>query len=127
MPVSWTITDGIVRLESDGASTLDEWRATVDAFRRHPDYRPGMGVINDWRKRMVSITARDAQARASYLVQYAAAFGPTRWAVVVAREVDFGMGQVEKALLEGAPNITLRVFRDTTEAERWARGQAEEG
>jgi hypothetical protein len=121
VPVSWTITDGIVRLESDDAATLDDWRATVDAFRRHADYRTGMGVINDWRKRARAITAQDAQARTSYMVQYGAAFGPTRWAVVVSRDVDFGMARVEEAPLEGVPNITLRVFRDPIEAEAWVR------
>jgi hypothetical protein len=122
MSVSWNIIKGLARLQSGDDATLEEWRAAVDDFRRHPDYRPGMGVLNDWQKRTRSITAQDAQARTSYMVQYGAAFGPTRWAVVVSRDVDFGMARVEEALLEGVPNITLRVFRDPIEAEAWVRG-----
>ena len=32
MAVSWRIADGLVRLESDETSNLDEWKAAVDEF-----------------------------------------------------------------------------------------------
>src|SRR5712692_10463338 len=45
MPVSWHISEGIVRLESSESVTFAEWKAAVDAALAHGDYGPGMGVL----------------------------------------------------------------------------------
>jgi hypothetical protein len=124
MPVMWTIARGVVLLESQSEVTFGEWRAAVDEFNRHPDYRPGMGVIHDWRKRTTLVTADDARARARYLERLVPALGTTRWAAIVEREADFGLARMVEILLDGVSGIDYRVFRDPVEAEAWARGAA---
>lgn len=122
MPVSWRISEGTVRLASDGRVTFEAWRAALDAFSRHPDYRPGMGVIHDWRNRREPMETAEAWARSNYILQLAATFAPTRWAVVVETRADSGARRMRRVLLPAAAIVQFGVFRDASEAEAWVRG-----
>lgn len=117
MPVTWRITDGLLWLESDGDASFDEWREAVEAALRHPDHRPGMGVLHDWRGLRAAPSAEELHPRASY----AKRLGPRRWAVVVEGQAGYGMGRMAEILTEPMP-VELRVFQDIREAEAWARG-----
>lgn len=120
MGVSWRIADDIVLLESSEDATFPEWRAAVDAFVAHPDYRPGMGVVHDWRPlRRVPPTA-EIEARAKYARENASSFGLARWALVVSGLASYGMGRMAEALTDDSP-VHLRVFRDLDEAKSWVR------
>ena len=80
-----------------------------------------MGVVQDWRTRSTALTRDQAAARADYMGRGASASGPTRWAIVVGRDVDFGMGRMIEALLADSGSLVVRVFRDPSDAEAWAR------
>ena len=123
MSISWRIADGLVRIESSDETTVDEWRGAVDSIPAHVEYRRGMGVLHDFRKLRVAMPIPGMEERVNYLVAHAADFGPTRWAVVVARDVDFGMGRMAQVLLQSGRLIEIRVFRDPGEAEEWARAR----
>lgn len=118
MPVSWRISDGLLWLESDGVASFEEWREAVEAALRHPDHRPGLGVVHDWRRLRVAPEAEQLHARASY----AGRLGARRWAVVVDGRAGYGMGRMAEILTEPKP-VELRVFQDIGEAEAWARGK----
>jgi len=121
MPVSWRIADGLVRLESSETATFDEWRGAVDAALADPAFRPGMGVVHDWRKQQAALSTEEVRKRASY-AEHLAELGVTRWAILVARNADYGMGRVGQAITDG---VQLRAFRDQVEAEAWARGASQ--
>ena len=123
MPVSWQIVDGLVHLESDEAATFEEWRDAVDAALADPAWRPGMGILHDWRKHRTSLPSAEVAKRSAYLAHNAARFGQTRWALLVDSSASFGMGRMAETLT-GA-GTRLRVFRDPVEAEAWARGHEE--
>jgi hypothetical protein len=120
MPISWRVADGLVWLESEGLVPFEEWRAAVDAALKHPDYRPGMGVLHDWRGLHEPPEAADIRSRA----EYGAKLGRIRWALVVSSDVGYGMGRMAEILTE-TPLIELRAFKDIAEAEAWARGHGE--
>jgi len=117
MPISWRIADGLVWLESDGNVPFEEWRAAVEAALAHPDYRPGMGVVHDWRSLKWAPSTNEIGARA----RYGATLGPIRWALVVPNDVGYGMGRMAEILTDEPP-IQLRTFRDIKDAEAWVRG-----
>ena len=50
----------------------------------------------------------------------------TRIAVVVARDLDFGLARMYEQMLEAATPVRVMVFRDCGEAEIWAKGGGEE-
>jgi len=101
--------------------TFEEWHAAIVGFLGHPDYRPGMGVLHDWRALLEAPQPLDVRRRADYLERHVASFRFTRWALVVSRSATYGMGRIEQTLLNGSP-VEIRIFRDLAEAEAWARG-----
>jgi hypothetical protein len=118
MPISWRVCEGFVRLESDGEVAFTEWRAAVDAALAHPDYRPGMGILHDWRRLRGAPSPEEIWRRADHGAQ----LGPIRWALVAPTTVAYGMGRMAEFLTEELA-IELRVFRDIAEAEAWVRGE----
>jgi hypothetical protein len=122
MPVFWRIVDGLVHLESEDPVTIDEWRSAVDRFSNHVDYRPGMSVVHDRRRRSSVVTAKEIRQRAEFLISRAESLGTTRWAIVAVSDVDFGMARLEEALLGRVPGIHFALFRDPAAATDWARG-----
>lgn len=120
MPVSWHISEGIVRLESSEPVTFAEWMAAVDAALAHRDYRPGMGVLHDQRGVRDAPSNDEGKKRAAYVV--ARRIG--RWAVLVGSDVQYGMARLGDAHSSGT-STEIRAFRDPAEAETWARGEGE--
>ena len=123
LPISWRIFEGIVYLESDEATTFEEWRDAVGAAISDPAFRPGMGIIHDWRKHATALSSAEVTRRSAYLAQNAARFGRTRWALLVDNSAGYGMGRMKEALT--GSGTELRVFRDPVDAEAWARGQGD--
>lgn len=121
MPVSWRIENGLVWLESTEPSAFEEWRAAVEGFLAHPDYRPGMGAIHDWRQHQSGLPTGEIRARSHYIVRNAAIFGTMRWALVAPADVAYGMGRMAETLTAAHP-LELRTFRDMAAAEAWVRG-----
>ncbi len=124
MAATVTVLDAFVLLETDDATSLAEWQAAVDSVAVHPEYRPGMGVVHDWRKHSRALEMAEIEARSRYLS--ASPLGSIRWALLVERAVDYGMGRMAEALLDGS-SVHLRVFQDKAEAEAWARARPSRG
>jgi hypothetical protein len=118
--VVWRIENDVVWIESSDPSEFEEWRAAVEAFLAHPDYKPGMGAVHDWRGHRNGLPTREIRFRSHYLVRNAAAFGRMRWALVAPADVGYGMGRMAETLT-AAPSLELRTFREMGEAEVWVR------
>ena len=127
MPVSWRISDEVVFLESDGQATLDEWTHAVDSSLASGDYRPGMGVVQDWRRTKAIPAAKVIRVRIDVLVARARAYGFKRWAIVVAGAArweivvtgDAYRGTARAEPLAGRGSVEFRVFKDLAEARAW--------
>jgi hypothetical protein len=116
MPVSWRISEAIVRLESSEPVTFAEWKAAVDAALASTGYRPDMGVLHDQRRLRDAPSTEEGKTRAAYV----AALGIRRWAVLAGNDVQYGMARLADALSSGT-STEIRAFRDPAEAEAWAR------
>lgn len=130
MPVSWRISEGVVFLVSDEPVTLDEWTSAVDSSLASGSYRPGMGVVQDWRRTKGIPGAKVIRLRVDVLVGRAMARGVNRWAIVVAGTArweivitgDAWRGADRTAAPPGGRgSVEFRVFRNPAEAEKWAR------
>ena len=130
MPVSWRISQGVVFLESDRQVTLDEWTSAVSSSLASDGYRPGMGVVQDWRKTRGNPVAKIVRLRVDVLVAPARARGVNRWAIVVAGEARWEIVVTGDACRDadgtaarpgGHGSVEFRVFKDLAAAEAWAR------
>ena len=122
MPISWRISDGVVRITSIGEVPFEDWRAAVDAALSDANYRPGMGVVHDWRGLHETPSVQEIRARG----EYGARLRATRWALVVQNDEAYGMGRMAEVfaeILTEPPPVELRVFRSRVEAVAWARGE----
>jgi hypothetical protein len=122
VPVSWRFANGVVFLESIEDATFEAWREAVDEFLAHPDYRPGMGVVHDWRRLSGVLLASEIVVRSAYLTRHLSEAVATRWALVASADAAFGMGRMAEAFVNLSA-IQVRVFRDLAEAEAWVRGE----
>jgi hypothetical protein len=122
MPVSWRIAHDVVWLDSGEAATFEEWRAAVDEFLAHPECRPGMPVIHDWRRMACTVDSCEIRARADYVRDAFALRGHTKWAIVASNSASYGMGRMAEALTD-ASLVKLRTFRDPADAEGWVNGR----
>jgi hypothetical protein len=130
MPVSWRVSQEVVFLEGNGQATLDEWMSAVDGSLASGDYRPGMGVVQDWRRTKAIPGAKVIRLRIDVLVERASARGVRRWAIVVAGDARWdlvvtgdaygGRGQADESLTRRS-SVEFRVFKDRAAAEAWVR------
>ena len=113
---------GILRIRVDGSPDASEDAELTMKWANDPLYRPGMPILVDNRKRTsIASSAHIAdmaeQTARSKLLQV-----PTRCAVVVARDAQFGMTRMF-ALRSADTKLETRVFRDIQEAEQWLTSQ----
>jgi hypothetical protein len=130
MPVSWRISKGVVFLESEQQATLEEWTSAVDSSLSSHDYRPGMGVVQDWRSAKGLPAAKVIRLRIDVLVPRARARGVKRWAIVVAGDARWELVVTGDAYrgadrapepLAGRGSVEFRLFKELAEAEAWVR------
>lgn len=120
MPVAWRVENGLVWLESEQGS-FDDWKAAVDAFLAHPDYRTGMGIIYDRRKLRRAPGVDELKIALAFVQSRRSKIGMARWALVVGSPAEFGMGRMAQILI-GETEVRIRAFFDPQEAEMWVRG-----
>ena len=120
MPFSWRIANGIVYITGDGDAESTHWRAAVEAALSDPRHRPGMRLIQDHRATTRIPSTAEIQAAAAFLRARSERLGITRWAIVVAKDVSYGMGRLVGVVFEKT-SVVSRVFRDMAEAEAWVR------
>ena len=114
------VLDGYARVVFRGTGNFD---AFVEAFGRminHPEFRPGMNAL--WDLRNASL-ARIGTSEMRRMVEWAQRHTPkrdgARVAMLVRRDVDFGVSRIAEPLIEARLSVQYQVFRDEAEALAW--------
>jgi hypothetical protein len=126
MPVTCEIDPaaGLVYTTARGLVKIDEVVQALEAVMAHPDFRPRLNGIADFRAGDVEhIRSDDVRRLASLLARHRDAIGPSRTAVVVSRDVTFGMARMFQAFAEATP-VETQVFRNMDEARQWVMAQS---
>jgi hypothetical protein len=85
-------------------------------------WRPPMRVLLDFRRVDLSqMTAAEARQRVELFVRSGERIGRCHTAVVVGRDIDFGMARMQQALSERQVPYEVGVFRSLEEARHWLR------
>jgi hypothetical protein len=107
---TWT---GNVTLAELKDSTRQEWA--------HPDFHPDMHMLSDFRSCVVEISTEQMWGFVSFMSQQDT---KGRHALVVSREVGFGLARMYSSISEGLTHNAdkLQVFYDYAEAEAWLKG-----
>lgn len=101
-----------------GAYSLDQMIASIEATFQHPDYRPGMKELADFRECVHGATKEDVASLVECVIGHREAASGTRAAVVVSTAVTYGMSRMAQIYLDGFPS-EIAVFYDMEDAKRW--------
>ena len=118
---SWRIANGLVYITGASQATPQDWRAALNAILADPRHRPGMGLLQDHRATTRAPNTAEIQGAAAFLRSRSERLGIARWALVVEKDVSYGMGRIAGVVF-ARTSIVSRVFRDIAEAEAWVRG-----
>lgn len=108
-----------VEVRMRGAIDLGRVEQAYRDMLAHPEFRPGMDAL--WEFVDVegpALSADDVRRLVAVQRENVARRGAARVAIVVGRELDYGIVRMYEALVHVVPQ-TVRPFRDRAAAERW--------
>ena len=109
----------IAVLEIQGTTTFLNIHEIIEALLSHPEHTDGMDEVWDFRDAsLANFTAEDLIAIAALLTQHLDRLG-RRAALVVGRDLEYGIGQMWRAFAEENAPRDRRLFRSMEEAFAW--------
>ncbi len=121
MPIITTIdSEKGIRIHTvTGEVTADDFRTALTKVHTSPDSQSTMNGLWDLRAATGDFSTVDIDRMADFVGSQWGNIGPHKIALVVSRDVDFGLARMYEQLLEMQSTIELMVFRDSEEATRW--------
>lgn len=116
----------VTTVSLEGAPEPGDFARLLDALEKDPEWRPGRSLLVDKTGYDTSgMTVGDVHDIASVCTERAAVLGPSRIAILVARDLEFGMSRMFLAFVKWAADAD--VFRDRERAETWLASQGASG
>ena len=110
---------GIARLMPSGTVSVDGIIEMIHQMLEHPDFRPGMPSLWDYRAcDAVNISTDDLRRIGNVASENAEQRGSARLAVVTGDDLQFGLSRMF-AMMNDLQHLDYAVFRDISEAEHW--------
>ncbi|MGZ4383536.1 MAG: hypothetical protein ACXVY3_02960, partial [Gaiellaceae bacterium] len=118
--ITWGGDSEDVLVTNSGVASVEGFDAWVQDVLGDPRWRPPMRVLID--DRLVEwgeITAANMAKRGEMLTRDADRIGHSYVAIVVNRNLDFGLMMMERAYVAGRVQCELRIVRSMEEARWW--------
>ena len=110
-----------------GEMTPEDLIETFEQAFSRDDFEPGSAALWDLQGATgKDLLAGDIRGLVDAVVKHRSGDEGTRIAIVVARDLDFGLARMYEQMLEASTPVRVMVFRDRDEAEIWAKGGGEE-
>jgi len=121
MKASVEIGNNTARVTLSGPIAIDRWKEAYHQLLSHPDFRKDMNTLWDFRavEKIHTMEPSDMHAIAREVTDHAEQRGTGRVALVMAREVDFGLARMYELMSDGLVPLSIQVFRDLGKAEAW--------
>jgi hypothetical protein len=104
----------------DGLINIGELKDMLASFYKSPDYDPDMNVLWDLREAdFSSITSEDVASFAGMIEKYWGQGKKSKAALIVSRDLDFGLSRMYELLLTASSPNRVIVFRNYDDAEEW--------
>lgn len=125
MPISYRIDveRNLVLTTASGTLTDDDVLQFKARLVRDPDFRPGMKELSDIRNiTRLDVTAAGIRAMVEQDQRDRAVVASHRLALVVSKDLDFGMARMYQTLTESTMK-NVGVFRDIDKANAWLQSE----
>ena len=112
--------DGIFTVVTRGDAEVMKFREYLDEMFEHDRWQPGMPVLHDHSElNSGPLSVDDIRLIADFCAESREQFGNSRLAVVVFRDVEFGLARMWGAFVDGRWNATAQTFRTPKEGRQW--------
>ena len=110
-----------------GKLTPDDLLGALGGIYERSDYRPGACALWDLRGAELHLFDKhDIRKIADFVTGNRRAPAGTCAALVVGRNLDFGLARMYEQMLVASTDVKVMVFRDMTEARAWLRRPSED-
>jgi hypothetical protein len=109
---------GVIVVRTNDIVDVSELRATFDELVDHSDFREGLSLVVDFRGGETALSGDDIRHLAQYAENTDARWGDTKWLIIAADDLTYGLSRMFITLAEGH-QVTTHVFRNVTEAGDW--------
>lgn len=110
---------GLLVIKYAGETTIEELAELIATIIKDPDYARSLNVLSDMRELNSSYSYQQMQAVVDKFPDPGEMVGKTRSAVLVAKDVTYGMGRVWGSITENRTVAHAQVFRSLKEALDW--------
>ena len=111
---------GLFIITTQGIGTVEGINAFLTEIISHPKWHPGDNILVDHRALDLSgIQSSGIEAVSVYFISIAHKMGNGRLAIVLARDIDFGIARAWELITEHDVEMAIHVFRNMAEAEKW--------
>ena len=106
----------------EGPIDVDRLTEMLSALYQSPGYDPNMNALWDLRAAdFTAVTSEQISSVTGLVEKFWGKEGEGKAALIVTRDLDFGLSRMYEMLLSGASPDRVMVFRDYDEAEKWLR------
>ena len=116
--------DGIFEVTTSGDAILQGYYDYTEAVLEHEEWKPGgLILLNHTELNTGPLTIDDVQAIANIAGKYSEQLGTAKVAIVVDRDLDYGMTRMWQVLVERHTSSydSAKIFRNRDEALAWLK------
>ena len=111
---------GLNEVVAHGVSSVDAFTQVVRAFIEHPKFVRGMNLLHDYSDITTGhLSVDEVKSIALMVSSQRDVLGDGRWAILMDNNLNFGMGRMWQAIIEGDVDLDIRICRDMDEALDW--------
>lgn len=108
------------RIATEGDGTAEGIIDFLNAIVTHPLWKPGWSILVDHRKLSIKAIQTDGIEWVSrHFIGISDRLGPGKCALVMNREIDFGIARAWENITADHTQMQISVFRSIDEAEAW--------
>ncbi len=114
------VSEDLMLLVTKGDATVEGITAFLDDIIAHPNWQPGMSILLDHRLLNLSpITTLGVEQISDYFTEISDALGGGKLAMVMNKDVDFGITRAWEIITQDRTQMQLHVFRTLDDAQAW--------
>lgn len=112
---------------TQGEGNAEGLMASMEAVAHHPQWRVGYSVLVDHRKLCLAELSNSGIENISHgFIELRKAFGDGRCAIVLAKDVDFGLARAWEMITADEVAMAIHIFRDIDKARCWIEAGREQ-
>jgi len=106
-----------------GLISVRELKENLLGIYKSPEYYPDMNALWDLRDAdFSSVTTAEVRSLIEMVKEYWGQGGKNKAALIVSRDLDYGLSRMYEILMSGSSSGNIMVFRKYDEAEKWLEG-----